>query len=51
MDFHTSVDMATLVVLLGILVKGVKMANQLEMMWTVFAHEHGLDGQGKKKDG
>lgn len=43
MHLDTAVNFSLVIALLGILWKGSKMANQVEMMWKVFAAEHGLD--------
>lgn len=47
MDIHVALESSTLFVLLGILWKGSVLTQRVEMMWKVFASEHGLDPKGK----
>lgn len=49
MDFRASIDVGVLITVLGILYKGAKVADQVDMMWTVFAEEHGLSPGGAKR--
>jgi hypothetical protein len=52
MTFSTGVDCGLLITLLGLLWKLSQMAGQVNMMWKVFAAEHGLDPvRGHKQRG
>jgi hypothetical protein len=46
-DLHLVTDVSTLVVLLGLLWKVSRLVQKVDLMWNVFAREHGLNGNGE----
>lgn len=48
-DLHLVVSVGNVVILVGMLWKLSRLVQKVEMMWTVFSAEHGLDGKTGKR--
>jgi hypothetical protein len=49
MDFNLAINISTLAALLAVLWKGSILVQRVEMMWNVFARDHGIDPRSGDK--